>query len=140
MKRLFLAAFVCALAPAIAQAADVRMIGLDEDGKSVEVVVPKNEYTNRLTHLLGAARDSAAPVLSEVAARNRDAATSGSGNGGAASGAPAAGADSQNPWILRTVVVGMGVSGTIGLGPIIQLTATPRFRVGFTNSSDVAIP
>ncbi|MGZ3749497.1 MAG: hypothetical protein ACXVB4_16400 [Pseudobdellovibrionaceae bacterium] len=40
----------------------------------------------------------------------------------------------NNAWSLRTVGVGIGMSGQFGLGPLIHITLSPKIRLVFTNS------
>jgi hypothetical protein len=43
-------------------------------------------------------------------------------------------------WMLRTLVVGVAASVNAGLGPIFSVSATPRIRLIFTNSTDPTLP
>lgn len=103
----------CATAFAGCNTLDIPLIGLDENKNPIEVLVAKPEYAKRVGLALSAAQDSAMPALNRRVLF---------GN-----------------WGLRTVVIGLGVSGEIGLGPF-KVGAIPRFRVAFTNSTDPSLP
>ncbi len=92
---------------------DIPLLGLDDNKNPIEVLVSKPEYSRRIGLALTAAQDSAIPAL------NRR--TFGGG------------------WGLRTLVLGIGVSAEVGLGPF-KVGAVPRFRVAFTNSTDPSLP
>jgi hypothetical protein len=44
----------------------------------------------------------------------------------------------RSRWMLRDIVVGIGLSFSAGLGPIFSLTASPRLRFIFSNSTHPA--
>ena len=92
---------------------EIPLVGLDASGNSVELGVSKSKYTERMGTLISTVNESAIPALAHR---------------------PAAKALQ-----LRTVVVGVGISTEIGLGPF-KVGAVPRVRVAFTNSSDPVVP
>ena len=114
--RRFTAFFIfCGLLATVpALAADLPVITQDDQGVPIETIVSRQEYTRRLARLVAATQESVMPALK--AARERQG------------------------WKLRTVVVGVGLNASLGLGPIFTLNATPRFRLGFSNNNDPAFP
>jgi hypothetical protein len=102
------------LASVPAMAAELPIITQDEQGVPIEAVVSKQEYSRRLSRLVEATQQSAMPALQAL--------------------------KEKQGWKLRTVLVGVGVSLGAGLGPILQVNATPRFRLAFSNNSDPAFP
>lgn len=115
MKRLLcsfvLTAGLCAQS---ALAADITMVGIDKDGLPVEVTMPAGKYQNQLKKAIVAVEASTLPVLQKKSA----------GSSG---------------WLLRTVVVGLGVNTEIGLGEV-KFGILPRFRIGFSNAKEPAVP
>ena len=95
-------------------AGDIPMVGLDRDGSPVELFVKKEAYKKQLTQAVGGVQTSALPVLDKHE------------KGGA--------------WKLRTIVIGIGLSIEVGIGPILKLSASPRFRAVFSNSNDPVVP
>lgn len=96
-------------------AQEVPVIGVDEEGKVIENFVPEMMFKERLTSAIQAVQDSTAKAIKK-----------------------------QNlipsKWMLRTIVVGLGVNMEIKAGPIIRLGALPRFRVAFTNAVEPSVP
>ncbi|MBI3556952.1 MAG: hypothetical protein HY074_11870 [Deltaproteobacteria bacterium] len=91
----------------------IPLIGLDDDKNPVEVLVSKADYAKRMGTAVTAVQDSALPALNRRAL----------------------GGD----WLLRTLVVGIGVNAEIGIGPY-KASALPKFRVVFSNSTDPTLP
>lgn len=94
-------------------ASSIPMVGSDLNGEPAIVNVPQNEYVERLKSVLINANDSVVPFLQKR--------------------------EAKPGWMLRTVVVGLGVSTEIGIGPF-KVGATPRSRLVFTNSSNPMVP
>lgn len=111
MRLLVLALVLCSQ---LAMAKDLPMIGIDQDGHPVEVFVKKEKYRKQLTDAVKGVQTSALPVLDKH--------------------------EKSAPWSLRTIVIGVGLSIEVGIGPILKLGAAPRFRALFSNSSDPVLP
>ena len=119
MKRIaFLCLIVCLAVPiARLRAGDddsITMIGLDEKGSPVEKLMKKKEYTERLAAISTAVNESAVVAMSKQ--------------------------DDKPSWGLRTLAVGIGVGLEAGLGPIIKVKMTPRFRLVFANLAEPILP
>ncbi len=95
-------------------AAGLPVVTLDESGIPVESSVSHEEYASAFQTTLGAVHDSVMKALSRQ--------------------------HSSSKWRLSTVVVGVGVGASVGLGSVINLKAAPRFRVAFSNSKDPVLP
>lgn len=106
--------FIILLGTQVAGATDLPLVGLDRDGNPVELFVKKEKYQKQMTEAIDGVQTSALPVLEKH--------------------------EKSAPWSLRTIVVGIGLSVQVGIGPIIKLTAAPRFRALFSNSNDPVIP
>ena len=96
----------------------IALVGLDRAGNEIANVVPAEAYTESLALAFSAVHKSALPTL---AARRE---------------APA----EIRTWRLRTLGVGVGLTGTLGLGPIVTLSASPRLILVFTNSKHPIYP
>lgn len=92
---------------------DILLVGLDEKDNPAEAVLSRKDYADKVGKALATVQESSVPVLES---RN------------ASSG-----------FMLRTLVIGIGVSAEAGIGPF-KVGAVPRFRVAFTNSSDPSLP
>ncbi len=92
----------------------VTLLGLDEKGSPVSQIVNKKEFSQRLTVITDAVNESALTAMSRQAA--------------------------QATWDLRTFTVGIGASLEVGLGPIIKVKGTPRFRLVYSNLEDPITP
>jgi hypothetical protein len=97
-----------------AYAADIPLVGLDDDGRPIEVKIKGKDYTEQMEAVMATVSDSVLPALASRGA--------------------------ARAWALKTVVVGIGVGFEVGLGPIIKLKATPRFRLAFAKDVDVVLP
>lgn len=97
---------------------NIAVIGLDKAGRQVVQVVPTAMYTKSMTAAFSAVHRSMLPVLAERAEPPRE----------------------RIIWRLRTLAVGLGLSGVIGLGPIISATVAAKLRLVFTNSSNPTFP
>jgi hypothetical protein len=102
------------------RAGKVIVIGIDALGKSVGVDLPADRYRQSLVAGLSAVNSSIRPALSEKVALPNP--------------------SSQKTWNLRTIGVGVGLKGEIGLGPIFSISLSPRLRLIFTNSVDPIYP
>lgn len=122
MKWLLISVLACALVSTLprvsvaspAQEEGLHMIGLDESGAAIDVVIPRHKYAQRLSRLVSSTQASTVPVLAKARA--------------------------DKGWRLRTVVVGVGLGLSVGVGPILELNATPRFRLLFSNSVEPIFP
>lgn len=98
----------------VAAATDLPLVGLDKDGAPVQMFVKKEKYQEQMAAALKGVQSSALPVLEKHEAANK--------------------------WSLRTIMIGIGLSVEVGIGPILKLGAAPRFRALFSNSTDPVIP
>jgi len=110
-----LALFTLALPPvskAGAPAPDqILLIGLSAD-KSVQTqIIPAATYRKTLATAFSAVHDSILPTLESKQERTAKA----------------------NQWHVGSVGVGIGLSGTLGLGPILSATLSAHLRMIFTN-------
>jgi hypothetical protein len=103
-----------ALWSAPACASDVALIGLAADGTESVQSVPVEKYTSALRQAVEDTRDTA---LSELAC-----------------------APPQDRWRLQTVGVGLMMTGTLGLGPLISVQGAPRVLLFFTREKRVIFP
>ena len=99
----------------------IPVIGITSNGMASQVFVPKQDYSKRLLATVSSVQESA---LLSLDYRNFP----------STSPAP-----SNSSWSLRTLVLGIGVSSTIGIGPF-SVGALPKFRIMFTNHSDPTLP
>jgi hypothetical protein len=111
MKR-FWPVFALLLSACAAYAAEIPIVGLDDEGNEVTYLQSEDAYVARMRAAATAVGESIVPSLESLPAR----------------------------WMLRTTVVGIGVGVQVGVGPVIQLKATPRFRLVYSNSKDPVIP
>lgn len=115
LKKVISKTFLCTcLLSAHAWGADILMVGVDNSGSPVDVLVPEAQYKANLKKALVAVETSTLPVL-----QNKS--------------------ESPKGWMLRTAVIGIGVNMNIGIGEW-KFGVLPRFRVGFTNSNDPSVP
>jgi len=103
------------------QAEKITVIGLNTLRQTVTQEVPADLYASVLNSAITSVHDSILPALEAQASGSRF-------------------ADGGKTWQLRTIGVGVGLTGEIGLGPIISLSLSPRLRLVFTNSTDPAYP
>lgn len=94
---------------------DIPLIGQTEDGKFIEVTIPEIEYFERLKTAIHEVEESTMQALVQKTEQSK-------------------------PFMLRSVVVGLGLNMEIKLGPIIKFGALPRFRVGFSNAKEPSFP
>ncbi len=90
----------------------VPVVAVNDAGEVVEFAMEKPTYIAQMKATTEAVNDSVLPSLTSKA----------------------------SPWMLRTVVVGLGLGIEIGLGPVIQLKGTHRFRLVYSNSIDPVVP
>lgn len=95
----------------------IPMVGVKENGSPIEIVVPKNVYSERVKAALTEVESSTLVALAKTAQTQNN-----------------------SSWYLRSVVVGLGLNMEVKLGPIIKFGALPRFRVGFSNAKEPSIP
>jgi len=98
----------------------VTVIGIDALGKVVGVDLPADHYQQSLSAGLSAVNTSIRPALNEKVLQIKE--------------------SSPKSWSLRTIGVGVGLKGEIGLGPIFSISLSPRLRLIFTNSVDPIYP
>jgi hypothetical protein len=77
--------------------------------------VPVPAFAGMLTTALGSVGDSITPVLERKEAK-------------------------QSRWQLNSIGVGLGLSGQIGVGPLLHVSVTPQLRLVFTNSLTPVYP
>lgn len=92
---------------------EIPVIGLDDQGNPVQVMVPGKTYSKHLLTYASTAQDSVVPALG----RNKN----------------------KSKWMLRTVTVGIRIVTDIGIGPF-RVGAVPRARLIFTNHIDPSYP
>ncbi len=110
------------------RAAKVTVIGIDALGKAVGMDLPADRYQQSLAAGLSAVNTSIRPALSEKSAQpERTSPATGPTTG-------------QKSWNLRTIGVGVGLKGEIGLGPLFSVSLSPRLRLIFTNSVEPIYP
>jgi hypothetical protein len=88
---------------------ELPIVGFDKNHCQTDALLPKTHYKHLFRKIVTDMHDSAKPVLERQKKRPG--------------------------WMLRHVAVGVGVSATVGLGPIYSLTAKPRIRMVFSNST-----
>jgi hypothetical protein len=96
-------------------AQDIPVVGVDDQGQVIESYVPEVLFKERLTTAIQSVQDSTAKAIKKQI-------------------------HTPTHWMLRTVVVGLGINMEIKAGPIIKLGALPRFRVAFTNAVEPSVP
>lgn len=95
-------------------AADIPMVGLNDEGARVEVLVPSGKYRNNLKKAIVSVESTTLPILQKKS-------------------------QGVKGWMIRTVVVGLGVATELGLGEV-KFGILPRFRVGFSNCKEPSVP
>lgn len=95
----------------------LNVIGLDKNGNPGHVAVPESEYVERTTQVAEAFQDSALLALEKGSSDSQD----------------------EPQWMLRTLVVGVGVNMDIGVNDL-TVGVAPRFRMVFTNGTNTPIP
>lgn len=88
----------------------VPVVTLDKDGKPAQVLIPADSYRRRITKTLRALESHSLQALERAEKELHT------------NEAP------STSWKLKTVVIGVGASMEVGLGPIIELAAAPRIR------------
>jgi hypothetical protein len=100
-------------------AGTIPVVGLDQNHQPQSVRIPEEQYTGLLRELAGSVSRS---TLATLESRDK------------------ADLAKETYWMLRDVCVGLGLNFSIGLGPIWSLSAAPRVRFGFSNSTHPKIP
>lgn len=113
-------ALLAAGSSAGANAEPVPVVGLDKNHQPRSASLPEAELSKLFGTLLDKVNGSTVAALE---AREKTSAPSKSAY-----------------WLLRDVCVGLGVTLTAGLGPIWSVSAAPRVRLGFSNSTHPKIP
>jgi hypothetical protein len=101
------------------EGAELPVVGLDRHHKEFAVSVSEQEYSGTLGRILTTVHDSALSALDEH---------------------ERASSDRLPELMLRDVCVGVGLNFTIGLGPIYSVSAAPRVRMTFSNSTHPISP
>lgn len=99
-----------------AASSEVVMVGLDEQNQPLTVEVPRAKFVGNLT---SAVKDVNGAAIQAITARSEK-------EGG--------------KWLLRSVVVGVGVNAEAGVGPILRVGVLPRFRLGFSYAREPSFP
>lgn len=105
--------------PALCRADTLPVVGLDREGKQVGVALESGEYARVLSDIVSTVHDSALSALGRQSSSSTAADT---------------------VWMLRDVVIGVGVTFSAGLGPIYSVTAAPRIRLCYSNSTHPKFP
>ncbi|MBI3543662.1 MAG: hypothetical protein HY075_10360 [Deltaproteobacteria bacterium] len=92
---------------------EIPLVGLDDNGNPTQVIIGKKDYSKNLGLAVNAVQDSAIPAVSRRS--------------------------QSQPWLLRTIVLGLGVNTEIGIGAY-KVGALPKFRVALSNSTDPTLP
>lgn len=125
-KSSFLVILLAVLAVTPSMASDrstgekITVIGLDAMGRATGIEIPAENYRQGLTAGISAVNKAIRPALNKTAAPLKE--------------------PVQKTWNLRTIAVGVGLSGQFGLGPIFNVTLSPRLRLVFTNSTKPVYP
>jgi hypothetical protein len=107
------------LADAPAPDADqILVIGTSANKGTVVSKVSASAYRKTLATAFGSVHDSLLPSLEGNESRERR----------------------TNRWHLRSVGVGIGLSGTVGLGPLLSATASAHLRLVFSNHLNPIYP
>ena len=97
--------------PEIAQ---LMVIGLNASGEAQAFKMPKTHFLKNIGLTVSTVQESVLPPLTTMSVPE---------------------SLKPNSLELRTIGVGVGLSGQFGLGPIFNVTFTPRIRLIFTNST-----
>jgi hypothetical protein len=90
------------------------LVGLDKNAKPVTARVLEGRYEHHLADAMVSIQESVLPALDSQETETQK-------------------------WKLRTAVVGLGVKGELGFGPI-KIGVRPRFRAAFANGEKPPIP
>lgn len=107
--------FIAGVSSGYAADQAIPVVGLREDGAPVESIISESAYTEKLKTALTGVEKSTLQALSKQQ-------------------------DKGKPWLLRSVVVGVGVNAEVMLGPLVKFGVLPRFRLGFSNAKEPSIP
>ena len=92
----------------------IPVVGTDGQGRSIDEEVPETEYSEHLQAIVTTVNDSMTEALSKQ--------------------------NAVASWKLTSVVVGIGLSAEVGVGPIIKAKIAPRFRILFSKNNDAIAP
>jgi len=96
----------------------IYLIGRDSSGHSLVQSIPAATFQNNLTVVFSAVQDSLIPKLNT----------------------PQISEVLPGPLEMRTLAIGIGLTGLIGLGPIFHMSLTPKIRLVFSNSKAPVYP
>ncbi len=113
-QRMLFLFFILGLWGSASVAGSILMVGLDKEGKEMIMDVPVKNYKDNLKKAIAGVQISTLPVLQRKS-------------------------ESLKGWMLRSVVVGLGVNLEVGIGEA-KLGVLPRFRVGFSNAKEPSVP
>jgi hypothetical protein len=92
----------------------IPLIGMDDHNKYYEYMVDDKEYAKNLKMLFESSDQAIKPALEESV--------------------------KKSSWSLSTVVVGLGLKGEAGVGPVLTISVSPRFRLAYSNSPKPYVP
>lgn len=94
--------------------ATIPVVSEDGEGKSLAEEISSEEYSDELKAMVSTVNDSMTEALVTQ--------------------------DTIASWKLTTVMVGVGISAEVGIGPIVRVRAVPRFRLAFSKNDDPVLP
>jgi len=103
----------------LSDATEIPIIGLNENNESVVKMIPMKHYQSSMTSAMSAVQDSMIPALESNGAKSKG---------------------KKRRWRMDTVGVGIGLSATIGLGPIVSVSPSAHLRLVFTRSPNPVYP
>ena len=118
-KILILSAIITAFsAQSYASEEGLSVVGFDQTHREMNLTLSSEQYAETLSAIVSNVNDS---TLSALQSKERA-------------------AQDSSYWMLRDVVVGIGLTITAGLGPIYHISAAPRIRFCSSNSTHPKIP
>lgn len=98
-------------------AGQIYLIGMNASGGSMVQSMPAETFRQNLSTVFSAVQDSLMPKLNAQREQPQ-----------------------ISPLEMRTLGVGIGLTGQIGLGPLFQLSVGPKVRLVFSNSKNPVYP